>query len=122
MKSGRSHTTIENLLGIVFFVLLAHAGLVLAQSNPYQVVYNWGELPGGRSMGVVTGVQPDPDGEHIWIAERRGANQCAGSDLNPIHKLDSEGRTVKSIGAGLFAWPHGFDMDADGTLGYRGRA
>ena len=79
MKSGRSHTTIENLLGIVFFVLLAHAGLVLAQSNPYQVVYNWGELPGGRSMGVVTGVQPDPDGEHIWIAERCGANQCAGS-------------------------------------------
>ena len=116
MKSGRSHTTIENLLGIVFFVLLAHAGLVLAQSNPYQVVYNWGELPGGRSMGVVTGVQPDPDGEHIWIAERCGANQCAGSDLNPIHKLDSEGRTVKSIGAGLFAWPHGFDMDADGNL------
>ena len=36
--------------------------------------------------------------------------------LNPIHKLDSEGRTVKSIGAGLFAWPHGFDMDADGNL------
>ena len=37
--------------------------------------------------------------------------------LNPIHKLDSEGRTVKSIGAGLFAWPHGFDMDADGNSG-----
>jgi sugar lactone lactonase YvrE len=30
--------------------------------------------------------------------------------------LDSEGNTVKSIGAGLFAWPHGFDMDADGNF------
>ena len=116
MKSGRSHTTIENLLGIVFFGLLAHAGLVRAQSNLYQVIHHWGELPGGRSMEVVTGVQPDPDGEHIWIAERCGANQCAGSALSPIHKLDSEVRTVKSIGAGLFAWPHGFDMDADGNL------
>ena len=66
-------------------MLIAHAGLVLAQSNPYQVVYHWGELPGGRTMGVVTGVQPDPDGEHIWIAGRCGANQCAGSELNPIH-------------------------------------
>ena len=116
MKSGRRHTTIETLLGVLVCGLLAHTGLVQAQPNPYQVVYHWGELPGGRPMGVVTGVQPDPDGEHIWIVERCGANQCAGSALNPIHKLDSEGRTVKSIGAGLFAWPHGFDMDADGNL------
>ena len=67
-------------------------------------------------MGVVTGVQPDMDGEHLWIVERCGGNQCADSSLNPIHKLDSEGRTVKSIGAGIFAWPHGFDMDADGNF------
>ena len=84
--------------------------------NPYQVIYHWGELSGGREMGVVTGVQPDPDGEHIWILERCGSNQCAGSSLNPIHKLDLEGNTVMSIGAGLFAWPHGFDMDEDGNL------
>lgn len=84
--------------------------------NPYQVIYHWGELSGGREMGVVTGVQPDPDGEHIWILERCGSNQCAGSSLNPIHKLDLEGNTVMSIGAGLFAWPHGFDMDEDGNF------
>lgn len=84
--------------------------------NPYQVVYHWGELPGGRPMGVVTGVHPDPDGEHLWIVERCGGNQCAGSELHPIHKLDLEGNTVKSIGAGLFAWPHGFDLDREGNL------
>ena len=72
-----------------------------AQENPYQLITPWGELPGGRQMGVVTGVQPDPDGEHIWIVERCGSNQCAGSSLHPIHKLDRDGNTVMSIGAGL---------------------
>ena len=66
-------------------------------------------------MGVVTGVQP------IRMANTSGSSSDVGPiscrvGLNPIHKLDSEGRTVKSIGAGLFAWPHGFDMDADGNL------
>ena len=101
MKSGRSHTTIENLLGIVFFGLLVHAGLARAQSNPYQVIYHWGELPGGRSMGVVTGVQPDPDGEHIWIAERCGANQCAGSERGMGHqiiKLNQDGEVLMRLG------------------------
>jgi sugar lactone lactonase YvrE len=67
-------------------------------------------------MGVVSGVQPDPDGKHIWVLERCSENQCAGSDLHPLHKLDMDGKTVKSIGAGLLAWPHGFDMDADGNF------
>ena len=49
------------------------ASTVVAQDNPYQVVYHWGELPGGRPMGIVTGVQPDPDGEHLWIIERCSA-------------------------------------------------
>ncbi|MEZ5489404.1 MAG: hypothetical protein R3F50_03685 [Gammaproteobacteria bacterium] len=84
--------------------------------NPYQVIYHWGQLPADRPMGVVTGVHPDPDGVHLWIMERCGTNQCAGSDLPPIHKLDRDGRVVKSIGAGLFAWPHGFDLDADGNI------
>ena len=61
----------------LFSSLIATA--VFAQDNPYQVVYHWGELPGGRPMGIVTGVQPDPDGEHLWIIERCSANQCAGS-------------------------------------------
>ena len=85
----------------MFFVLLAHAGLVLAQSNPYQVIHHWGELPGGRSMGVVTGVQPDPDGEHIWIAERCGANQCAGSERGMGHqiiKLNQDGEVLMRLG------------------------
>ena len=80
-------------------ILLAMSSIqLIAQENPYQVIYNWGELPGGRPMGVVTGVQPDPDGEHLWVLERCSANQCAGSDLHPLHKLDLQGNTIKSIG------------------------
>ncbi|MCH7940300.1 MAG: hypothetical protein IID13_11245, partial [Candidatus Marinimicrobia bacterium] len=119
MNSTRALETKPRYASIGFSTLLFAAlltGAATAQENPYQVITHWGELPGGREMGVVTGVQPDPDGEHIWIIERCGSNQCAGSPLNPIHKLDRDGNTVKSIGAGLFAWPHGFDMDADGNL------
>ena len=80
-------------------ILLAMSSIqLIAQENPYQVIYDWGELPGGRPMGVVTGVQPDPDGEHIWVLERCSANQCAGSDLHPRHKLDMQGNTISSIG------------------------
>jgi sugar lactone lactonase YvrE len=107
----------------IYLILMLFSLLFSSQSsaqnvldNPYQVEYHWGELPGGREMGIVTGVHPDPDGEHIWILERCGANQCAGSDLHPIHKLDRQGNAVTSIGAGLFAWPHGFDLDSDGNI------
>lgn len=98
----------------LFFAMSSFAQAV--SENPYQVIYNWGELPDGREMGIVTGVHPDPDGVHIWIVERCSSNQCAGSNLNPIHKLDKQGKAVKSIGAGLFAWPHGFDLDNEGDL------
>ena len=97
-------------------IMLTATAAAVAQVNPYQVIYHWGVLPDGRPMGVVTGVHPDPDGKHIWVLERCSENQCAGSDLHPLHKLDMEGNTVQSIGAGLFAWPHGFDMDAEGNI------
>lgn len=101
-------------LSLTAFPMLSHAQAV--SENPYQVIYDWGQLPDGRPMGVVTGVHPDPDGEHLWVVERCSVNQCAGSTLAPIHKMNREGRVVKSIGAGLFAWPHGFDLDANGDL------
>jgi sugar lactone lactonase YvrE len=105
---------ISGVISVVVGSSDAHAQAV--SGNPYQVIYHWGELPDGRTMGVVTGVHPDPDGEHMWIVERCSTNQCAGSNLAPIHKLDSQGRVVKSIGAGLFAWPHGFDLDSEGNI------
>ena len=53
-------------------------------------------------------VIPDPDGQHLWILDRWGGNQCAGTDLDPILKFDLEGNLVESFGAGLFGFPHPF--------------
>jgi hypothetical protein len=60
-------------------------------------------------------VRPDPDGRHIWVLDRCGANNCTGSDLATVFKFDLEGRLVENFGAGLFAWPHGLFVDADGN-------
>jgi DNA-binding beta-propeller fold protein YncE len=82
----------------------------------YTPVEGWAELPAGRSWGAVTGVRPDPDGRHVWVLDRCGGNGCVGSDLAPIFKFDLDGRLVANVGAGLFAWPHGFWVDRDGNL------
>ncbi len=98
----------------------AAAGAALqAQSsttNPYRATFGWERLPDGRALGMVSGVFPDPDGRHLWILDRCGANQCAGSDLDPILKFDLEGNLVDSLGAGLFGFPHGFFLDREGFL------
>ena len=85
-------------------------------SNPYRATLGWEQLPQGRELGTVSGVFPDPDGQHLWILDRCGANQCAGTDLNPIMKFDLDGNLVDSFGAGLFAFPHGFFLDDEGFL------
>ena len=100
-------------------VVIVGGGLLQAQSsttNPYRATFGWEQLPEGRELGTVSGVFPDPDGRHLWILERCGANQCAGSDLDPIHKFDLEGNVVDSFGAGLFGFPHGFFLDHEGFL------
>ena len=84
--------------------------------NPYRATFEWEKLPEGRTLGIVSGIIPDPDGQHLWILDRCGANQCAGTDLDPILKFDLEGNLVESFGAGLFAFPHGFALDHEGFL------
>ena len=115
----------ESVLGIAV-ALIVLAGPLLgtgadvqaqsSTSNPYRATFGWEKMPEGRVMGTVSGVFPDPDGEHLWILDRCGANQCAGSDLDPIMKFDLEGNLVDSFGAGLFGFPHGFFLDHEGFL------
>lgn len=84
--------------------------------NPYETVRNWGQLPEGRTWGSTSAIHVDRDGRHIWVAERCGANSCAGSTLAPILKFDPSGRVVAAFGAGLFIWPHGIHVDRDGNV------
>jgi DNA-binding beta-propeller fold protein YncE len=82
----------------------------------YRADAEWATLPEGRSWGAVTGVYPDPDGDHIWVLDRCGGNDCLGSELHPIFKFDLRGNLVANFGAGVFAWPHGFFVDRDGNV------
>ena len=84
--------------------------------NPYETQRDWGTLPDGRSWGSVSAVNVDVDGVHIWAGDRCGANSCAESDVDPIVKLDPSGTVVQAIGAGIFMWPHGMDVDSDGNV------
>lgn len=84
--------------------------------NPYETVRDWGTLPDGRRWGSVSAVHVDIDGKHIWAGDRCGANSCAGSTVDPIVKLDPNGKVVQSFGAGLILWPHGMDVDRQGNV------
>jgi DNA-binding beta-propeller fold protein YncE len=83
------------------------------QTNPYRAVENWAQL--GRAWGSTSAVDVDRAG-HVWVAERCGANSCAGSDLAPILEFDISGKLLKSFGAGLFLQPHGIAVDAAGNV------
>ena len=84
--------------------------------NPYETTRNWGTLPEGRTWGSTAGIDIDPDGRSIWALDRCGANSCAGSNLPVAHKLDSTGKILKSLGAGMFIFPHGMHVDRDGNV------
>lgn len=84
--------------------------------NPYETVRNWSTPPQGRQWGSVSAINIDIDGKSVWIGDRCGANSCAGSDVDPVVKLDSDGNVVTSFGAGLILWPHGMDVDSEGNV------
>jgi sugar lactone lactonase YvrE len=86
-----------------------------AQSNPYRQGENWGRLPEGRTFGNVIGVDVDRSG-NVWVFERCGGDTCEGSTLAPILQFDASGTLLKSFGAGMFAFPHGFHVDRDGNV------
>lgn len=116
--SGVSRNKTRSAMAIAFSCLIM-AATASAQNhapNPYRVVEGWAKLPGGREWGSTSAVFPAQDGQHIWVAERCGANLCAGSDLDPVLLFDADGRLVRSFGAGMIAWPHGIFVDSAGNV------
>jgi hypothetical protein len=67
---------------VVAALALISGAIVKAQIGvtPYKVNYNWDKLE-GRKIGVASGIKLDPDGQHLWILERCGANGCANPHL-----------------------------------------
>ncbi len=94
--------------------------------NPYRLVEGWPTLPkemGGGGWGEVIRVHVARDG-NIWVFHRcfntvpPGHATCInrGAANPPILEFDPSGKLLKSFGAGLFAYPHGFTVDGAGNL------
>src|SRR5262245_63247165 len=94
--------------------------------NPYRLVEGWPTLPktmNGGQWGEVIRVHVDARG-NIWVFHRcfnvvpAGSATCIGrgSANPPILEFNPSGKLLKSFGAGLFAYPHGFSVDGMGNL------
>jgi DNA-binding beta-propeller fold protein YncE len=85
--------------------------------NPYHMLENWAQLPPGRELGAPIGIETDhSDGKSLWVFDRCGGNNCAGSKLAPIWKFDASGEVKANFGAGMFNFPHGLYVDATGNV------
>ncbi|HXW23688.1 MAG TPA: hypothetical protein VEK73_02985, partial [Xanthobacteraceae bacterium] len=94
--------------------------------NPYRLVTGWPTLPegiGAGRWGEVIRVHVTRDG-NVWVFHRcfntvpPGHATCInrGAANPPILQFDPSGKLLRSLGVGLFAYPHGFTVDADGNL------
>jgi len=84
-------------------------------TDRYATLQGFFKLPAGRTMGSSSAVSGDSKG-HIWVVDRCGANDCAGSKLNPVMEFDARGNLLRSWGVGLFLFPHGFFIDRNDHL------
>ncbi len=88
------------------------------QGSSYRLVDGWAQLPNGvEAWGQTIGVELDADG-NLWVFHRCFAENCYGGRENvaPVLKYDPSGRLLESWGEGMFNWPHGFFIDADGYI------
>ena len=117
MKNNKGNAPI--LITCLLFVLLPLNGY--SQGNSYQRGEgSFVKLPAGRSWGSVSAIHYAGN-DTLWIAERCGGNRGPGScedqvDVDPILLVDTQGKLLKSFGAGLFVWPHGIYVDAEQNL------
>ena len=90
--------------------------------NPYRPGVDWGHLPEGRTWGSTASVTAAPDGT-LWVVDRcgnsgAGGTTCGGASANvsPVFQLDTSGKVLKNLGAGMFVSPHKLTVDKDGFL------
>ena len=121
-----SSTSMKHWMGLVLCLVSAGAA---AQSpggtssgaprndlpQPYRTARDWGQLPPGVKWAAVTAVEPAPDGT-IYVVHRCFANSCEGRPEAPILVYDTSGRLLRTLGAGLFVFPHGATVDRDSNL------
>jgi len=109
------------------FGLSAHAQPYPKQTqlpNPYRLVDNWPTLPKSMNEGRWGElIRADIDSKgNIWVFHRcfntepAGAATCVGRSEPPILEFNPTGKLLTSFGGGMFAFPHGFTVDAQGNV------
>jgi DNA-binding beta-propeller fold protein YncE len=83
--------------------------------QPYRTTRDWGQLPPGVAWAAVTAIETAADGT-IYVIHRCFENSCADRPEAPILKYDRNGKLLASWGQGLFLFPHGATVDANGNL------
>src|SRR5207247_3384472 len=126
----RTRFTLMAVLGAAFaFGVVAHTQQPryprqTQLPNPYRLVESWPTLPkrmNGGKWGELIRADIDPKG-NIWVFHRcfntvpAGAATCVGRSDPPILQFDPSGKLLRSFGEGLFAFPHGFTIDAGGNV------
>ena len=104
------------LAGSVALAIVASPARAQDPPNPYRTVEGWAKMPAGRTWGSTSAVSVDRDGQSMWVGERCGANTCVGSKLDVVLKFDASGTLQTSFGAGMFIFPHGMFVDAEGNV------
>ena len=77
--------------------------------NPYHVDETFKlQLPAGlKSLGAVSSVKVGRD-NNLYVFHRCVENSCTGhDDIPPILVYTQQGKLLRTLGAGLFVWPHG---------------
>lgn len=114
----------NNLFIRVTLSAIALGGTLYAQTvtptnnlpQPYRTIRDWAQMPWGAFWtSAVTAVEPTPDGS-VYVVDRCFENSCAGRKEDPILKFDKNGKLLKSWGSGMFVFPHGACLDAQGNL------
>jgi sugar lactone lactonase YvrE len=117
MPQARRARTFPAGAVVVMVLSAASAGTETASPpNPYRTVEGWARMPAGRAWGATSAVEVAADGRSIWVAERCGANTCAGSTLPAVLLFDASGQLKTSFGAGMFVFPHGIHVDRAGNV------
>ncbi|HUP51031.1 MAG TPA: peptidyl-alpha-hydroxyglycine alpha-amidating lyase family protein [Longimicrobiales bacterium] len=90
-----------------------------SQTVTYELVPGWAELPEGiERFGMTLGLELDGE-QNLWVFQRCFSTDCVDGPeerLPAVLKYDAGGRLLDSWGEGMFVWPHGFYLDAEGNV------
>lgn len=89
-----------------------------ALQNPFASNNGWYEMPAGRYIGGISGIEIDKkDGKSLWIFERCGGrDMCVGNHVDPIIHFAPDGKIIKMFGKDEVAYPHGLYVDPDNNV------